>query len=97
MALAAPTGRAAKRLTDATGAPASTLHRLLEWRPASATFARCASSPLEADVLIVDEASMLDVRLGADLVAALASDARLFWSATSTSSPRSGPGRSSPT
>src|SRR6185312_2808528 len=47
VALAAPTGRAAKRLSDATGAPASTLHRLLEWRPATATFARSAANPLE--------------------------------------------------
>jgi exodeoxyribonuclease V alpha subunit len=92
VALAAPTGRAAKRLADATGAPASTLHRLLEWRPASATFARCASNPLEADVLIVDEASMLDVRLGADLVAALASDARLVLVGDVDQLPSVGPG-----
>ncbi len=92
VALAAPTGRAAKRLTDATGAPASTLHRLLEWRPASATFGRCASNPLEADVLIVDEASMLDVRLGADLVAALASSARLVLVGDVDQLPSVGPG-----
>ena len=92
VALAAPTGRAAKRLTDATGAPASTLHRLLEWRPASATFGRCPSNPLEADVLIVDEASMLDVRLGADLVAALASSARLVLVGDVDQLPSVGPG-----
>jgi len=92
VALAAPTGRAAKRLADATGAPASTLHRLLEWRPASATFGRCPSNPLEADVLIVDEASMLDVRLGADLVAALASSARLVLVGDVDQLPSVGPG-----
>ena len=92
VALAAPTGRAAKRLTDATGAPASTLHRLLEWRPASATFGRCPSNPLDADVLIVDEASMLDVRLGADLVAALASSARLVLVGDVDQLPSVGPG-----
>ena len=92
VALAAPTGRAAKRLTDATGAPASTLHRLLEWRPAGATFGRCPSNPLEADVLIVDEASMLDVRLGADLVAALASSARLVLVGDVDQLPSVGPG-----
>jgi exodeoxyribonuclease V alpha subunit len=92
VALAAPTGRAAKRLADATGAPASTLHRLLEWRPASATFARCAANPLEADVLIVDEASMVDVRLGADLVAALASTARLVLVGDVDQLPSVGPG-----
>jgi exodeoxyribonuclease V alpha subunit len=92
VALAAPTGRAAKRLADATGAPASTLHRLLEWRPASATFGRCPSNPLDADVLIVDEASMLDVRLGADLVAALASSARLVLVGDVDQLPSVGPG-----
>ena len=92
VALAAPTGRAAKRLTDATGAPASTLHRLLEWRPAGATFGRCPSNPLDADVLIVDEASMLDVRLGADLVAALASAARLVLVGDVDQLPSVGPG-----
>ncbi len=92
VALAAPTGRAAKRLTDATGAPASTLHRLLEWRPASASFGRCPSNPLDADVLIVDEASMLDVRLGADLVAALASSARLVLVGDVDQLPSVGPG-----
>jgi exodeoxyribonuclease V alpha subunit len=92
IALAAPTGRAAKRLADATGAPASTLHRLLEWRPASATFARCAGNPLEADVLIVDEASMVDVRLGADLVAALAPTARLVLVGDVDQLPSVGPG-----
>jgi exodeoxyribonuclease V alpha subunit len=92
VALAAPTGRAAKRLTDATGAPASTLHRLLEWRPAGGTFGRCAANPLPADVLIVDEASMLDVRLGADLVAALASSARLVLVGDVDQLPSVGPG-----
>ncbi len=92
VALAAPTGRAAKRLADASGAPASTLHRLLEWRPAGATFGRCPSNPLEADVLIVDEASMLDVRLGADLVAALAPGARLVLVGDVDQLPSVGPG-----
>ena len=50
VALAAPTGRAAKRLSDATGQPASTLHRLLEWRPADGAFGRGPERPLEADV-----------------------------------------------
>ncbi len=90
--LAAPTGRAAKRLADATGALASTLHRLLEWRPASATFGRNAGRPLEADVLVVDEASMLDVRLGADLVAALAPSARLVLVGDVDQLPSVGPG-----
>jgi exodeoxyribonuclease V alpha subunit len=92
VALAAPTGRAAKRLGDATGEAASTLHRLLEWRPANATFARCADRPLESQVLIVDEASMIDVRLAADLVAALASPARLILVGDIDQLPSVGPG-----
>ena len=92
VALAAPTGRAAKRLSDATGAPASTLHRLLEWRPADASFGRTGDRPLDADVLIVDEASMLDVRLGADLVAALAPSTRLVLVGDVDQLPSVGPG-----
>jgi exodeoxyribonuclease V alpha subunit len=92
VALAAPTGRAAKRLADATGAPASTLHRMLEWRPAEASFARNAARPLEHDLLIVDEASMLDVRLAADLVAALPPSARLVLVGDVDQLPSVGPG-----
>ena len=66
--LAAPTGRAAKRLSEATGHPASTIHRLLEYKPTSGqTFLRDRTNPLDADLIIVDEASMLDV-LGEDFV-----------------------------
>src|SRR6185436_7619255 len=77
VALAAPTGRAAKRLSEAIGQSAATLHRLLEWRPREGMFARNRTRPLDADLLVVDEASMLDVRLAADLVAALADGTRL--------------------
>jgi exodeoxyribonuclease V alpha subunit len=92
VALAAPTGRAAKRLSDATGQPASTLHRLLEWRPAEAGFSRNAARPLDEDVLIVDEASMLDVRLGADLLSALRASARLILVGDVDQLPSVGPG-----
>ena len=92
VALAAPTGRAAKRLSEATGAPASTLHRLLEWRPAEGSFGRCADRPLEVDLLVVDEASMLDVRLCADLVAALPASARLCLVGDVDQLPSVGPG-----
>jgi exodeoxyribonuclease V alpha subunit len=92
VALAAPTGRAAKRLSEATGVPASTLHRLLEWRPAEGQFGRNATRPLECDVLIVDEASMLDVRLAADLVAALAAATRLVLVGDVDQLPSVGPG-----
>jgi exodeoxyribonuclease V alpha subunit len=92
VALAAPTGRAAKRLADATGVPASTLHRLLEWRPAEASFARNTARPLEADVVIVDEASMVDTRLGADLVGALPPSTRLVLVGDVDQLPSVGPG-----
>lgn len=92
VSLAAPTGRAAKRLSEATGQPAATLHRLMEWRPAGGVFGRAAERPLEADLLVVDEASMLDVRLGADLVAALASGTRLVLVGDVDQLPSVGPG-----
>ncbi|HET6146033.1 MAG TPA: ATP-dependent RecD-like DNA helicase [Polyangia bacterium] len=90
--LAAPTGRAAKRLSEATGAPASTLHRLLEWRPAEGGFGRNAARPLEVDLLVVDEASMLDVRLCADLFGALPSSACLCLVGDVDQLPSVGPG-----
>lgn len=78
--LAAPTGRAAKRLAEATGKSARTLHRLLEYgaRPGqSRGFARDRQNPLPASTVIVDEASMVDLWLFHHLVAALPADARL--------------------
>ena len=61
VALAAPTGRAAKRLSESTGLPAKTLHRLLEFDPAGGGFKRGADHPLPCDLLVVDEMSMVDV------------------------------------
>ena len=92
VALAAPTGRAAKRLQEATGQPAATLHRLLEWRPAEGMFGRNKERPLDADLLVVDEASMVDIRLCADLVAALASGTRLLLVGDQDQLPSVGPG-----
>ena len=92
VALAAPTGRAAKRLQEATGQPAATLHRLLEWRPAENRFGRNAARPLETDALVVDEASMIDIRLCADLVAALAPGTRLLLVGDQDQLPSVGPG-----
>jgi exodeoxyribonuclease V alpha subunit len=93
VALAAPTGRAAKRLSDQAGAPASTLHRLLEWKPAEGAFSRNGTRPLECDLLVVDEASMLDVRLAADLLASLAPATRLVLVGDVDQLPSVGPGR----
>jgi exodeoxyribonuclease V alpha subunit len=92
IALAAPTGRAAKRLSEATGQPAATLHRLLEWRPAEGMFGRNGQRPLDADLLVVDEASMLDVRLAADLVSALSDGTRLVLVGDVDQLPSVGPG-----
>jgi exodeoxyribonuclease V alpha subunit len=69
--LAAPTGRAAKRLAEATGREAVTLHRLLAYNPQSGAFERDHESPLEADLVVVDECSMVDLALFRALVVAL--------------------------
>ncbi|GHB40623.1 ATP-dependent RecD-like DNA helicase [Streptomyces cirratus] len=75
--LAAPTGRAAKRLSELTGADASTVHRLLELKPGGdAAYDR--DRPLEADLVVVDEASMLDLLLANKLVKAVAPGAHLL-------------------
>ncbi len=73
VALACPTGRAAKRLSEATGEAARTVHRLLEVQPQEGllSFARSESNPLDADLVIVDEASMLDLVLAYSLVRAI--------------------------
>jgi len=92
VALAAPTGRAAKRLSEATGQPAATLHRMMEWRPAEGVFGRAPSRPLDTDLLVVDEASMLDVRLAADLVGALETGTRLILVGDVDQLPSVGPG-----
>jgi exodeoxyribonuclease V alpha subunit len=68
--LCAPTGKAARRLAESTGAEATTIHRLLEWVPGDGP-ARGPGDPIAADVLVVDEASMLDVRLAEALFAAV--------------------------
>jgi exodeoxyribonuclease V alpha subunit len=90
--LAAPTGRAAKRLSESTGLEASTLHRLLAFDPRQAKFQLDSDNPIEADVVIVDEASMIDVPLGAALIGALPTAARLVIVGDSDQLPSVGPG-----
>ena len=90
--LAAPTGRAAKRLSEATQHAAGTIHRLLEWVPRLARFARNEASPLDADVVLVDEASMVDVQLGASLLRAVRPGARLVFVGDADQLPPVGPG-----
>ena len=77
--LAAPTGRAAKRMSESVGLPAKTIHRLLKWNPATNRFSFNAESPLDGDVFVFDETSMVDVKLAADLLAAVPSKAVVVW------------------
>ena len=76
-ALASPTGRAAKRLAEATGREAKTVHRLLEFKPGEG-FGRSESNPLNADMVIIDEASMLDLMLTFNLLKAVSPDSHLL-------------------
>lgn len=90
--LCAPTGRAAKRLAETTAHPARTVHRLLEWNPREHRFLRDASSPLECDLVIVDEVSMVDVELLRHLLDALPDRARLVLVGDADQLPSVGPG-----
>lgn len=90
--LAAPTGRAARRLAEATGHEARTLHRLLEFDPRTGSFTRDQDRPLEADLVIVDEVSMMEVPLAAALVQALPPGARLVLVGDADQLPSVGPG-----
>ncbi|MGN0847898.1 MAG: ATP-dependent RecD-like DNA helicase [Kiritimatiellia bacterium] len=90
--LGAPTGRAAKRMTESTRAPAQTLHRLLKYNPQSNAFTYNEDEPLPGDVFIFDELSMVDIRLMADLVAALPRQATLILVGDTDQLPSVGPG-----
>jgi exodeoxyribonuclease V alpha subunit len=92
VALAAPTGRAAKRLAELTGHEAKTIHRLLEFSPREGGFQRDEERPLKADVVIVDEASMVDVVLMRHLVRAIPSSASLVLVGDVDQLPSVGPG-----
>lgn len=76
-ALASPTGRAAKRLAEATGREAKTIHRLLEFNPGEG-FGRNEHNPLNADMIVIDEASMLDLMLANNLLKAISPDSHLL-------------------
>ena len=90
--LAAPTGRAARRLAEATGREAFTLHRLLGFDPSSGEFGRDESNPLEADAILVDESSMVDLRLFSSLLKAVPSRSRLLLVGDADQLPSVGPG-----
>ncbi len=90
--LAAPTGRAAKRMSEATGKEAATLHRLLEFDPKTGTFKRDAKNPLAAGAIVVDESSMVDVWMADALTQAVAIGARLVLVGDVDQLPSVGPG-----
>jgi exodeoxyribonuclease V alpha subunit len=90
--LAAPTGRAAKRMSEATGRPASTLHRLLEFDPKTSAFRRDAKRPIEAGAIVVDESSMVDVWIADALTQAVGEGARLVLVGDVDQLPSVGPG-----
>ncbi len=92
--LAAPTGRAAKRMAELTGAPAQTIHRLLEvdFAAGGSSFKRNEENPLSCDVLIIDEMSMVDTQLMASLLHSLRGKTRLVMVGDSSQLPSVGAG-----
>jgi exodeoxyribonuclease V alpha subunit len=90
--LCAPTGRAAKRMTEATGKESSTIHRLLEFNPMQGIFQRNEGQPLEADLIIVDEFSMVDISLLHHLLKAITPGTTLVFVGDVDQLPSVGPG-----
>ncbi|MHB1347276.1 MAG: ATP-dependent DNA helicase, partial [Candidatus Humimicrobiaceae bacterium] len=90
--LAAPTGRAAKRLSQTTGKEAKTIHRLLEYNPKSNTFLRNRKNKLACDLIIIDEASMLDIKLIRNLLEAIDYKTRIIFVGDVDQLPSVGPG-----
>jgi exodeoxyribonuclease V alpha subunit len=93
IALCAPTGRAAKRLSESTGLAAKTIHRLLEIDPQTGGFRRTEQNPLDCDLLVVDETSMVDVPLMRALLRALPDAAALLLVGDIDQLPSVGPGQ----
>jgi exodeoxyribonuclease V alpha subunit len=92
--LCAPTGRAARRLADTRGLEAKTIHRLLEFQPSGGGFTRDANRPLDCDLLVADETSMIDVPLFSKLLRALPAHAHLLLVGDVDQLPSVGPGAS---
>ncbi len=93
IALCAPTGRAAKRLSESTGLEAKTIHRLLETDPRTGAFRRDEETPLDCDLLVVDETSMVDVPLMRALLRAVPERAALLLVGDVDQLPSVGPGQ----
>jgi exodeoxyribonuclease V alpha subunit len=92
-ALCAPTGRAAKRLAEVTGLEARTIHRLLEIDPRSGAFRRNETRPLDCDLVVIDEASMVDVPLAHALIRAVPRHAAVIVVGDADQLPSVGPGQ----
>jgi exodeoxyribonuclease V alpha subunit len=90
--LAAPTGRAAKRMSEATGSPAQTIHRLLRYDPHEGGFTMNERRPLKGDLIIIDETSMLDIPLAYHLLKAVPLDASVVFVGDVDQLPSVGPG-----
>lgn len=90
--LCAPTGRAAKRLSESSGREAKTIHRLLEINPENGEFKRNQENPLECDLLVVDESSMIDIQLANHLLTAVPSTASVLIVGDVDQLPSVGPG-----
>ncbi len=91
--LCAPTGRAAKRLSESTGIEAKTIHRLLEVNPLNGQFKRNEDNPLECDLLVADECSMIDVPLANQLLKAVGSQTVVIFVGDVDQLPSVGPGQ----
>ncbi|MBQ9431517.1 MAG: ATP-dependent RecD-like DNA helicase [Kiritimatiellae bacterium] len=92
LGLAAPTGRAAKRMSESTGVEAQTLHRMLKFNPSCGKFIYCAENPMECDCFILDETSMIDIRLMEQFLQALPDSATLILVGDTDQLPSVGPG-----
>ena len=90
--MAAPTGRASKRMTEITGRESKTIHRLLNFNPKLNKFLRNEVNPINADVIVIDEASMLDIRLTRNLLAAVRKNTSLVFVGDIDQLPSVGPG-----
>ncbi|MDH4466596.1 MAG: AAA family ATPase [Bacteriovoracaceae bacterium] len=91
--LAAPTGRAAQRMGEVIGLPAKTIHRLLEFAPHLGGFKKREEEPLEGDVIIIDETSMLDVHLTASVLRAVPDHMQVIFIGDADQLPSVGPGQ----
>ena len=92
VALAAPTGRAAQRLSEVSKLEAKTVHRLLEWTPQDNGFSRNEDNPLNAQAIVVDESSMLDIRLANALIQAVNDNSQIIFIGDVDQLPSVGPG-----